>query len=126
MQSWSRFGLPSWALWLLAGFFLFFFAMSFTSFSVVKHPTSGNIHDRIVLAGSDVTSGTGLAVVFAVGPQTRLGATATALAIDGDRQNPLAIRLSRMLRLALPISMLAGALVLAGGLLRGQPLWAQL
>src|SRR5262249_39726301 len=37
---------------------------------------------RIVLAGSDVTSGTALAVAVAVGKQTRMGATVAALSSD--------------------------------------------
>jgi calcium-translocating P-type ATPase len=95
------------------------------SLPVYKRSDGAAASERIVLAGSDITSGNGRAVVFAVGPGTRMGATAAALTIEDEDHNPLATRLTRMLRLALPVSIGAGCVVLAAGLLRGQPIWAQ-
>jgi calcium-translocating P-type ATPase len=96
------------------------------SLPVYKRSEGASASVRIVLAGSDITSGNGQAVVFAVGPDTRLGATAAALDLKDEDHNPLATRLTRMLNLALPVSIGAGCVVLVSGILRGQPLWAQL
>ena len=81
---------------------------------------------RIVLEGSDVTTGTGRAVVFAVGRQTRMGATAAALSTEEEQQSPLGVTLSQMLRVFVPLSVAGGALVVASGLLWGRPLAALL
>jgi cation-transporting ATPase I len=77
---------------------------------------------RVVLAGSDITSGTARAVVVAVGNQTRMGATVAALATDKEETSPLGVRLARMLRVFLPVSVLGGATVIAAGLFWGRPL----
>jgi cation-transporting ATPase I len=99
-------------------------ALTGESLPVAKTATGGTDSCRIVLEGSDVTSGTGRAVVFAVGSQTRMGATVAALASKEKEQNPLATRLARLLRLILPVSFASGALVMLIGLLRRQPLMA--
>lgn len=99
-------------------------ALTGESLPVGKKPTGGSDSSHIVLSGSDVTSGTGSAVAFAVGRQTRIGATTAALATDENEQSPLGVRLSRLLRLSLPISIGGGALVILAGLLRGQPVGA--
>lgn len=81
---------------------------------------------RIVLAGSDVTSGTARAVVVAVGNQTRMGTTVAALSTDEVDTSPLSMRLARMLRVFLPVSIAGGAAVIASGFLWGKPLAALL
>lgn len=96
------------------------------SFPVPKEAEGGTDASRIVLAGSDVTVGTGRAVVVAVGRRTRMGATAAALALDETRASPLGVRLNRMFRQILPLIGGGGLLVIGSGLLRGQPLLPQL
>lgn len=90
-----------------------------------KMAEGGSDASRVVLAGSDVTVGTGLAVVVAVGRRTRMGATAAALALDETWASPLGVRLNRMLRQVLPLAGIGGLVVIASGLLRGRPLLAQ-
>jgi P-type E1-E2 ATPase len=97
-------------------------ALTGESLPVPKAPDGVMDASRIVLEGSDVTSGTGRAVVFAVGRQTRMGATAAALSTEEEQQSPLGVRLSRMLRMFIPLSVAGGVLVVASGLLWGSPL----
>lgn len=92
------------------------------SLPVRKAPDATSPAHRIVLDGSDVTTGSGRAVVVAVGRQTRMGATAAALAVEDTRQGPLGQRLSAMLRQALPLAAAAGLIVTASGVVRGRPL----
>jgi len=101
-------------------------ALTGESLPVAKAPEGGSDSSRIVLEGSDVTAGTGRALVVAVGPDTRLGATATALALDDPAQSPLGQRLGRLLGQFLPLAGAGGAVVIGSGLLRGQPLLPQL
>ena len=97
------------------------------SLPVPKAPTGGDEASRIVLEGSDVTVGSGRAVVVAVGRDTRLGATAAALALDEPPgQSPLTARLQRLLGQFLPLAALGGAIVVISGLARRQPLLPQL
>src|SRR5919201_543027 len=86
----------------------------------------GAAESRVLLAGCDVTVGSGEAVAVAVGAETRIGATAAALALAGDRRGGLDERLSRMLRQALAVSLAGGVLVLASGLLWRRPVRPQL
>jgi cation-transporting P-type ATPase I len=81
---------------------------------------------RVVLEGSDVTVGSGKAVVVAVGAETRMGATAAALAIDETQASPLGRRLGQLFHEGLPVLFTGGALVTASGLLWGKPLLEQL
>jgi len=92
------------------------------SLPVPKAPDGGIDVSRVVLEGSDVTVGTGRAVVVAVGQGTRMGATAAALAIEETTQSPLGARLGRMFRQVVPLIGVGGAIVVASNLLRGQPL----
>lgn len=101
-------------------------ALTGESLPVTKQVSGGTDASHVVLAGSDVTVGTGLAVVFAVGRRTRMGATAAALALDEMRTSPLGVRLSRMLRQVLPVAAAGGVVVLLSGLLRGRQLLSQL
>ncbi|MBV9279774.1 MAG: haloacid dehalogenase, partial [Chloroflexi bacterium] len=64
-------------------------ALTGESLPVAKMAEGGTDARRVVLAGSDVTVGTGLAVVVAVGRGTRMGATSAALALDETRTSPL-------------------------------------
>ena len=95
-------------------------ALTGESLPVAKAPDAGSDANRIVLDGSDITTGTGRAVVVAVGRQTRMGATAAALSTEETEQSPLGTRLSQLLRLILPISIGGGALVILSGVLRGR------
>ncbi|MDQ3514430.1 MAG: cation-transporting P-type ATPase, partial [Chloroflexota bacterium] len=81
---------------------------------------------HVVLEGSDITVGTGRAVVVAVGSDTRLGATAAALALDDMEQSSLSVRLNRMLHQALPVAAAGGLIVTVSGLARGLALLPQL
>ncbi len=101
-------------------------ALTGESLPVGKSPDGTTDASRVVLEGSDVTTGTARAVVFAVGRQTRMGATAAALSSEEEQQSPLGIRLSQMLRMFIPISVVGGVLVVASGLLWGHPLPALL
>jgi magnesium-transporting ATPase (P-type) len=93
------------------------------SLPVVKAPDADGEGGRVVLEGSDVAVGTGRAVVVAVGRQTRLGATAAALALERDEDSPLGARLGRILRIAVPVAAGGGVLAgLAGLLYGGAPL----
>ncbi len=101
-------------------------ALTGESLPVPKSPAGGTDASRIVLEGSDVTVGTGRAVVVAVGQQTRMGATAAALALDETHgQSPLTTRLHRLLRQFLPIAAAGGAVVALSGLVRRAPLLPQ-
>ena len=89
---------------------------------VPKAADGGTDAGRVVLEGSDVVVGTGTAVVVAVGRQTRMGATAAALAMDEARRiTPLSARLNRMLQQVLPVAGAGGAIVAASGILRREP-----
>ncbi|HLG63827.1 MAG TPA: HAD-IC family P-type ATPase [Ktedonosporobacter sp.] len=101
-------------------------ALTGESLPVSKAPHGATDASRIVLEGSDVTTGTGHAVVFAVGRQTRMGATTAALSVEEEQQSPLGVRLSKMLRVFIPLSIMGGAIVVGSGLLWGKPLTALL
>jgi magnesium-transporting ATPase (P-type) len=85
-------------------------ALTGESLPVAKGPTLPGDHNRIVLEGSDVIVGTGLAVVVAVGRHTRLGATTAAMGVNAERESPLGARLARVLRVALPVALTGGAI----------------
>ena len=95
------------------------------SFPVAKRAEGGSPEARVVLDGTDATAGSGRAIVFAVGPETRFGATAAALAGAPTEESPLGRRLHRMLLEVLPIVVGGGALVIVAGLLWRRPLAAR-
>jgi cation-transporting ATPase I len=97
-------------------------ALTGESLPVAKVPSGQQDINHIVLEGTDITSGSGQAVVIAVGQHTRMGATRAALSEDSPETSPLGIRLSRMLRTLIPVSLAGGAAVIGMGLLWGQPL----
>jgi cation-transporting ATPase I len=97
-------------------------ALTGESLPVPKMASGGHDFNRVVLEGSDITTGSGRAVVVAVGQQTRMGATRAALSADEMQASPLGIRLSRMLHLSIPLSLASGVIVVASGLLWGQPI----
>ena len=97
-------------------------ALTGESFPVPKMAEGGTDSNHVILAGSDVSTGTGRAVVVAAGRQTRMGATMAALSKDELEHSPLGMRLTRMLRFVLPISVIGGAIVILSGLIWGQPL----
>ena len=101
-------------------------ALTGESLPVPKVPDGGTDASRIVLEGSDVTVGTGQAIVFAVGQATRIGATAAALNVEETQQSPLSVRLSALLHQLLPVVVAGGALVVGAGFLRGRALLPQL
>jgi magnesium-transporting ATPase (P-type) len=94
-------------------------ALTGESLPVLKVANGASDAARVVLDGSGITAGAGRAVVFAVGSQTRLGATAAALAIDDTEKSPLGLRLARLLAQFLPIAAGAGVIVAAAGMFRG-------
>jgi len=96
------------------------------SVPVEKAASGGVAASRVVLEGSDVTVGTARAVVVAVGSQTRMGATAAAIALHETSESPLGRRLSQMFRQGLPVIVGGGLLVTVSGVLWGQPLVPQL
>jgi magnesium-transporting ATPase (P-type) len=75
----------------------------------------------MLFAGTTVVTGTGLALVTAVGPDTEVR-RAAELVTGGRRDIGLAHQLGRITRRAWPVSMAAGALVSGLGVLRGTPL----
>ena len=101
-------------------------ALTGESLPVPKAPDGPSDAGRVVLEGSDVTVGTGRAVVVAVGRHTRMGATAAALALEEEQQGALGARLNRLLRQVLPLIAAGGAIVAASGLLWRRPLLPQL
>jgi cation-transporting ATPase I len=101
-------------------------ALTGESLPVSKTPDGQSNTSRVVLAGSDVTSGNGRAVVVAVGSQTRMGATTAALSTDELEESPLGVRLTRMLSMILPLTLAGGAAVIVSGLLWRKPLVSQL
>jgi magnesium-transporting ATPase (P-type) len=96
------------------------------SLPVVKGPDESSDAARVVLEGSDVLVGTGLAVVVAVGSQTRMGMTAEAVAIEETRESPLGRRLGELFHLAVPLALGGGAMAAVAGIFRGQALQQQL
>src|SRR5579875_2649392 len=101
-------------------------ALTGESIPVEKLASGGTEANRIVLEGSDVTVGSGRALVVAVGRGTRMGATAAAVAIEETRSSPLGQRLSRMFSEGLPLIVGGGALVTVAGVLWGRPFVPQL
>ena len=90
------------------------------SLPVAKGPDEFTDTGRIVLEGSDVVAGTGLAVVVAVGRHTRLGATARpALNVERAEDSPMGARLGTILHLALPIAFAGGTIAAVAGWLYG-------
>ena len=101
-------------------------ALTGESLPVAKVVNGTIASSHILLEGSDVTSGSGHAVVVAVGHQTLMGATAAALALDETKDSPLGIRLGRLLRQTLPIAAVGGGIVFASGFLRTRQLVPQI
>lgn len=101
-------------------------ALTGESLPVAKMADGSAEEERIVLEGSDVTVGSGRAVVVAVGADTRMGAIAASLADDDTPASDLTRRLERILRQVLPVIAAGGAVVAASGLLRSRPLLPQL
>jgi calcium-translocating P-type ATPase len=101
-------------------------ALTGESLPVAKSATGETDASRIVLEGSDVTVGHARALVVAVGPDSRLGATAAALGLAPTPESPLNRRLSRMVREVMPFAIGGALLVVLTGLLRRRPLLGQL
>ncbi|MFT4040874.1 MAG: cation-transporting P-type ATPase, partial [Thermomicrobiales bacterium] len=83
-------------------------ALTGESLPVAKGPDAASEADRIILDGSDVVAGTGRAIVVAVGPKTRMGATAAAMTMEREGTSPLDFHLNRILKLAIPTSVATG------------------
>ncbi len=81
---------------------------------------------RVILEGSDVTVGSATAVVFAVGEQTRMGATAAALAKIEPARGGLDRRLNRLVRQSVPVIAGGAGLIAVSGLVWRRPLASQL
>ncbi|HWF49389.1 MAG TPA: cation-transporting P-type ATPase [Solirubrobacteraceae bacterium] len=89
------------------------------SLPVAKSPDADAPESRVILEGSDVTVGTGTAVVVAVGRSTRLGATAAALAVEESSESPLGRRLDHLFRQGIPLVVAGGAIVTLAGIAWG-------
>ncbi len=100
-------------------------ALSGESWPVAKVADGVTDASRVVLEGSDVTVGTALAVVVAVGGGTRMGATAAAITLEETRASPLGQKLGRMFSEGLPVIVGGGLLVAVAGVLWGRPLVPQ-
>ncbi len=102
-------------------------ALTGESLPVPKVPNGKNDTDRIILEGSNITTGRGKAVVVAIGRQTRMGATTAALSVEtATEESPLGARLGHLFHVLLPLSIIGGGIVIASGLLRRQSLLLQL
>jgi len=101
-------------------------ALTGESLPVSKSPNAASAAARVVLEGSDVTVGTGLAVVFAVGERTRLGATTAALSVQETQATPLGEKLERLFRRGMPLIAAGGVLVTLAGIAWGGAPLAQL
>ncbi|HZB98298.1 MAG TPA: HAD-IC family P-type ATPase, partial [Candidatus Sulfotelmatobacter sp.] len=101
-------------------------ALTGESLPVPKDPDAPTDAGRVVLEGSDVTVGTGRAVVVATGRHTRMGAMAAALDLEEEQQGALGARLNRLLKQVLPLIAGGGVVVALSGLLWSRPLLQQL
>jgi cation-transporting ATPase I len=93
-------------------------ALTGESLPALKSPDSATDASRVLLDGSDVITGSGRAVAFAVGRNTRMGTITAALGVDEAKRSPLNQRLSRLLEQVAPIAIGGGALVVGSGFLR--------
>jgi len=100
-------------------------ALTGESLPVAKAPDALDDGGRIVLEGSDVTTGSGRVVAVGVGRGTRMGATAAALASETRATSPLDQKLNGVLGQSLPWSVGAGALVAGSAVLRGASVASQ-
>lgn len=78
--------------------------------------------EQEVQAGTVVTRGRAVAVVLRTGADSGLGRIAALIAATGLRPTPLQIRLAGLSRLLVVVVLALAAVVLALGLLRGEPL----
>jgi calcium-translocating P-type ATPase len=101
-------------------------ALTGESIPVVKSAVADDESGRILLEGTDVLTGTGRAVVVAVGADTRMGSIAAALAEDSDHKSPLDERLGEMLVHGLPWIAAGGLVVTTAGVLWGRSPLSQL
>jgi cation-transporting ATPase I len=101
-------------------------ALTGESIAVAKSAHNGTDASRVVLEGTDVTAGTGRAVVVAVGADTRMGAIAAALREDGRGPSVLDERLGRIVWRALPFILLGGVAATVSGIAAGRPAVQQL
>lgn len=98
------------------------------SLPVSKHAGDPIDAGRVILEGSDVVVGTATALVFAVGEQTRMGATEAALAMVAPvrRGGVLDRRLNRLVRQSVPVILGGAGLIIISGLVWRRPMVAQL
>jgi magnesium-transporting ATPase (P-type) len=90
---------------------------------VAKGPAESSNINRVLLEGSDVILGSGRAIVVAVGPHTRLGASTAVMDVHAQEESPLDKRMTHVRRLAVGVALtgglvtMGGSLVFAGGTL---------
>jgi len=96
------------------------------SLPVAKAVTNPSDADRVILEGSDITVGTATAVVFAVGDQTRIGATTAALASIAPAHGVLDRRLNRLVRQSVPVIVGGAGLIAISGFAWRRPIATQL
>ncbi|MGE8176783.1 cation-translocating P-type ATPase [Pseudomonas fluorescens] len=86
--------------------------------------SNDRLHARnIVLAGTSIISGKGLAVVFATGVQTEFGRIAHLTEVSGDETSPLRLQIIRLSRSILALSLGISVLFFFLGSLFGVPFW---
>ena len=82
---------------------------------------------RIILEGSNITTGEGKAHCCCHRSPNTYGATTAALSIEtATEESPLGARLGHLFHVLLPLSIIGGGIVIVSGLLRRQPLLLQL
>ena len=88
-------------------------------------PEEALMHSRnIVLAGTSVVSGEGVAVVFATGMRTEFGTIAHLSQTEADIASPLQQEIARMSRLVAGLATLLGVVFFLIGQWLGLPFWA--
>src|SRR5579883_1515704 len=97
-------------------------ALTGESLPVPKSPTGGSAASRIVLDGSDITTGTARAIAVAVGRNTRMGTISAALMAEKSKGSPLDARLAQLFQQILPLAIAGGGIVTASGFLRTRSL----
>jgi len=101
-------------------------ALTGESLPVPKDAQDPSEAGRVLLEGSDITVGSGVAVVFATGRGTRMGATVAALSAVEPARGALDSRLNRLVRQSLPIVLGGSGVIALSALAWRRPLAGQL
>jgi calcium-translocating P-type ATPase len=101
-------------------------ALTGESLPVTKDAEDPSEAGRVLLDGSDITVGSVVAVVFATGRGTRMGATVAALAAVEPARGALDSRLNRLVRQSLPVVLGGSGVIALSALAWRRPLAGQL